>query len=91
MLNVFLWAQVHLVDQHNEKEFHSLQDTFKVMSISGDTSHKTFFADLVKKSDVVICTAQILQNALVSTEEDMHVELTGGHQTTHTAGPTAVG
>ncbi|XP_039553258.1 probable ATP-dependent RNA helicase DHX58 isoform X1 [Passer montanus] len=69
-------AKVHLVDQHTEKEFHALQDTFKVTSISGDTSHKTFFADLVKKSDVVICTAQILQNALVSTEEDMHVELT---------------
>ncbi|NXY55200.1 DHX58 helicase, partial [Callaeas wilsoni] len=68
--------KVHLVDQHTEKEFHALQDTFKVTSITGDTSHKTFFASLVKKSDVIICTAQILQNALVSTEEDMHVELT---------------
>ncbi|NWY47505.1 DHX58 helicase, partial [Sylvia atricapilla] len=68
--------KVHLVDQHAEKEFHALQDAFKVTSISGDTSHKTFFADLVKRSDVVICTAQILQNALVSTEEDMRVELT---------------
>ncbi|XP_063259928.1 ATP-dependent RNA helicase DHX58 [Prinia subflava] len=68
--------KVHLVDQHTQKEFHALQDTFRVTSISGDTSHKTFFADLVRRSDVVICTAQILQNALVSTEEDMHVELT---------------
>ncbi|NWV72295.1 DHX58 helicase, partial [Malurus elegans] len=68
--------KVHLVDQHTEKEFHALQDVFKVTSISGDTSHKAFFADLVKKSDVVICTAQILQNALVSAEEDTHVELT---------------
>ncbi|NWV41652.1 DHX58 helicase, partial [Grantiella picta] len=68
--------KVHLVDQHTEKEFHALQDTFKVTSISGDTSHKAFFSGLVKRSDVVICTAQILQNALVSTEEDMHVELT---------------
>ncbi|NWY70517.1 DHX58 helicase, partial [Erithacus rubecula] len=68
--------KVHLVDQHTEKEFHQLRDAFKVTSISGDTSHKTFFADLVKKNDVVICTAQILQNALVSMEEDMHVELT---------------
>lgn len=79
VLSVVLWAQVHLVDQHTEKEFHQLQDAFKVTSISGDTSHKTFFADLVKKNDVVVCTAQILQNALVSTEEDMHVELTGEH------------
>ncbi|NXB41153.1 DHX58 helicase, partial [Eulacestoma nigropectus] len=68
--------KVHLVDQHTEKEFHALQDTFKVASISGDTSHKAFFACLVKENDVIICTAQILQNALVSTEEDMHVELT---------------
>ncbi|NWU84886.1 DHX58 helicase, partial [Onychorhynchus coronatus] len=68
--------KVHLVDQHVEKEFHALQDTFKVTSISGDTTHKVAFACLVKKSDVVICTAQILQNALVSTEEDMQVDLT---------------
>ncbi|NXD97726.1 DHX58 helicase, partial [Chaetorhynchus papuensis] len=68
--------KVHLVDQHTEKEFHALQDTFKVASISGDTSHKAFFACLVQESDVIICTAQILQNALVSTEEDTHVELT---------------
>ncbi|RMC01474.1 hypothetical protein DUI87_21913 [Hirundo rustica rustica] len=68
--------KVHLVDQHTEKEFHALQDAFKVASISGDTSHKAFFADLVKKSDVVICTAQILQNALVSAEEEARVELT---------------
>ncbi|NXK93427.1 DHX58 helicase, partial [Formicarius rufipectus] len=73
---VVLVNKVHLVEQHVEKEFHALQDTFKVASISGDTSHKVFFACLVKESDVVICTAQILQNALVSTEEDMHVELT---------------
>lgn len=90
MLSVVLWAQVHLVDQHTEKEFHALQDAFKVASISGDTSHKAFFAYLVKENDVIICTAQILQNALVSTEEDMHVELTGGHQTAHAAGPTAL-
>ncbi|NWU24471.1 DHX58 helicase, partial [Dyaphorophyia castanea] len=68
--------KVHLVDQHTEKEFHALQDTFKVASISGDTSHKAFFAFLAKENDVIICTAQILQNALVSTEEDTHVELT---------------
>ncbi|NXM74496.1 DHX58 helicase, partial [Serilophus lunatus] len=68
--------KVHLVDQHTQKEFHALQDAFKVTSVSGDTSHKAFLACLVKESDVVICTAQILQNALVSSEEDTHVELT---------------
>ncbi|NXK13279.1 DHX58 helicase, partial [Herpetotheres cachinnans] len=67
--------KVHLVDQHAKKEFHVLQDTFRVTAISGDSSQKSFFACMVKQSDVVICTAQILQNALVSEEEDMHVEL----------------
>ncbi|NXW43716.1 DHX58 helicase, partial [Nyctiprogne leucopyga] len=68
--------KVHLVEQHFQKEFHVLQGDFKVTAISGDSSHKSFFAFEVKQSDVVICTAQILQNALVSREEDTHVELT---------------
>ncbi|NXH75487.1 DHX58 helicase, partial [Hydrobates tethys] len=68
--------KVHLVDQHAEKEFHVLQQDFRVTAISGDSSHKSFFACVVKQSDVVICTAQILQNALVSGEEATHVELT---------------
>ncbi|NWS76877.1 DHX58 helicase, partial [Crotophaga sulcirostris] len=73
---VVLVNKVHLVDQHFKKEFHVLQKDFRVMAISGDSSHKSFFAYEVKQNDVVICTAQILQNALVSEEEDMHVELT---------------
>ncbi|NXS61685.1 DHX58 helicase, partial [Brachypteracias leptosomus] len=68
--------KVHLVEQHAKKEFHALEKDFRVRAISGDSSHKAFFACVVKESDVVICTAQILQNALVSREEDMHVELT---------------
>ncbi|NWW93321.1 DHX58 helicase, partial [Rhynochetos jubatus] len=68
--------KVHLVEQHAGKEFHVLQKDFRVMAVSGDSSHKCSFAYAVKRSDVVICTAQILQNALVSDDEDMHVELT---------------
>ncbi|XP_076212731.1 ATP-dependent RNA helicase DHX58 isoform X2 [Aptenodytes patagonicus] len=68
--------KVHLVDQHAKKEFHVLQKDFRVTAISGDSSHKFFFACVVKQSDIVICTAQILQNALVSKEEDTRVELT---------------
>lgn len=71
-----LRAQVHLVEQHAKKEFHVLQDAFRVTAISGDNSHKVFFTSVVRQSDVVICTAQILQNALVSTEEDTRLELT---------------
>ncbi|NXE14146.1 DHX58 helicase, partial [Lophotis ruficrista] len=68
--------KVHLVEQHAKKEFHALQRDFRVTAVSGDSSHKSFFAQAVKQSDVVICTAQILQNALLSGEEDAHVELT---------------
>ncbi|KAM6333861.1 ATP-dependent RNA helicase DHX58 [Alca torda] len=68
--------KVHLVEQHAKKEFHVLQKDFRVTAVSGDSSHKTFFACAVKESDVVICTAQILQNALASGEEETHVELT---------------
>ncbi|NXV15947.1 DHX58 helicase, partial [Cepphus grylle] len=68
--------KVHLVEQHAKKEFHVLQKDFRVTAISGDSSHKTFFACAVKESDVVICTAQILQNALASGEEETRVELT---------------
>ncbi|XP_030364169.1 probable ATP-dependent RNA helicase DHX58 [Strigops habroptila] len=68
--------KVHLVEQHAKKEFHVLQDAFRVTAISGDNSHKVFFTSVVRQSDVVICTAQILQNALVSTEEDTRLELT---------------
>ncbi|XP_065605214.1 ATP-dependent RNA helicase DHX58 [Cyrtonyx montezumae] len=68
--------KVHLVQQHLEKEFHVLSDAFKVTAVSGDSSHKCFFGPLAKGSDVVICTAQILQNALLSEEEEERVELT---------------
>lgn len=72
---------MHLVEQHAKEEFHVLQGAFRVMAISGDSSHKCFFSQVAKCSDVVICTAQILHNALLSREEDARVELTGGHGT----------
>ncbi|KAM4033267.1 ATP-dependent RNA helicase DHX58 isoform 1-T2 [Anomaloglossus baeobatrachus] len=69
--------KVHLVDQHYSKEFQPhIKDKFKVIAISGDTDEKSFFANFVKKSDIVICTAQILHNAIRSDSEEKHVELT---------------
>ncbi|KAJ6660030.1 hypothetical protein lerEdw1_018228 [Lerista edwardsae] len=67
---------VPLVDQHLKNEFCALKNRFHVTSISGDSDQKFFFADVVKSNDLIICTAQILQNALGSQEEEMHVELT---------------
>ena len=70
--------QLHLVDQHYRNEFNPrLGRDYKVVSVSGDSDEKDFFGRVVKDSDLVICTAQILENALINTEEDKHVELTG--------------
>ncbi|XP_053554957.1 ATP-dependent RNA helicase DHX58 [Bombina bombina] len=69
--------KVHLVQQHHINEFlPHLKDKYKVVAISGDTGEKSFFAEFVQRNDVVICTAQILQNALTSTQQEKHVELT---------------
>ncbi|XP_036408567.1 probable ATP-dependent RNA helicase DHX58 [Megalops cyprinoides] len=69
--------KVHLVDQHFNKEFQPfLGKTYKVVHISGDCDQKDFFGKVVRDSDVVICTAQILENALRNMEEEKHVELT---------------
>ncbi|XP_065135842.1 ATP-dependent RNA helicase DHX58 [Paramisgurnus dabryanus] len=69
--------KVHLVDQHYEKEFKPLLGKdYKIMPVSGDSDEKDFFGRVVKKSDVVICTAQILENALTNMDEEKHVELT---------------
>ncbi|XP_056404815.1 ATP-dependent RNA helicase DHX58 [Hyla sarda] len=69
--------KVHLVHQHYSKEFQpSLGDRFKITPISGDSEEKSFFAQFVKKSDIVICTAQILHNSIISDSEEKHVELT---------------
>ncbi|XP_056091848.1 probable ATP-dependent RNA helicase DHX58 [Rhinichthys klamathensis goyatoka] len=69
--------KVHLVDQHFDKEFNLyLGKPYKIKAISGDSGDKDLFGCLVKDSDLVICTAQILENALNSTEEEKHVDLT---------------
>uniref|UniRef100_A0A8C3SBN7 RNA helicase n=1 Tax=Chelydra serpentina TaxID=8475 RepID=A0A8C3SBN7_CHESE len=68
--------RVHLVEQHYRQEFSALQDRFRVTPISSDSDRKFFFSKEVALSDVVICTARILQNALTSPDQDVHVELT---------------
>lgn len=74
----FQCSQVHLVDQHFDKEFSPyLGKRYRIKPISGDSDDKELFGLLVKDSDLVICTAQILENALNSTEEEKHVDLAG--------------
>uniref|UniRef100_A0A8C5QSJ7 RNA helicase n=1 Tax=Leptobrachium leishanense TaxID=445787 RepID=A0A8C5QSJ7_9ANUR len=71
-------SSVHLVQQHYQHEFLPvLKDRYKVIPISGDAGEERFFfANFVKENDVVICTAQILQNALIHQSEEKHVEMT---------------
>lgn len=72
--------QIPLVEQHYTGEFLPfLKHTYRVDRVSGDSLLKISFAEIVKKSDVIICTAQILENYLQrSTEgEDEGVNLSG--------------
>lgn len=73
---VVLVNMVHLVDQHYTKEFSPhLDQKYNVIPVTGDSEEKDFFGKVMLKSAVVICTAQILYNAMINTEEDRHVEL----------------
>ncbi|XP_072225459.1 ATP-dependent RNA helicase DHX58 [Leuresthes tenuis] len=68
--------KVHLVDQHYTKEFNPhLGDSYKLAKVSGESEEKDFFGKVVKDKDVIICTAQILYNALFNKEETKHAEL----------------
>ncbi|XP_070612459.1 ATP-dependent RNA helicase DHX58 isoform X1 [Erythrolamprus reginae] len=67
---------VPLVDQHLKNEFCFLQGQFQITSVSGDSIQKLFFSEIVRNHDLIICTAQILYNALNNQAEEMHVELT---------------
>ncbi|KAI4822947.1 hypothetical protein KUCAC02_008465 [Chaenocephalus aceratus] len=73
---VVLVNKVHLVDQHYKNEFEPhLGRDYKVLPVSGETVEKDFFGKVLQEKDVVICTAQLLHNALISKEENRHVEL----------------
>ncbi|XP_039979860.1 probable ATP-dependent RNA helicase DHX58 [Xiphias gladius] len=73
---VVLVNKVHLVDQHYTKEFKPhLGHDYTLVPVSGESGGKDFFGKVVKDSDVVICTAQILYNALTDKEETRHIEL----------------
>ncbi|KAM8844755.1 ATP-dependent RNA helicase DHX58 [Spinachia spinachia] len=73
---VVLVNKVHLVVQLYTKEFEPhLGRDYILVAVSGDTREKDFFGPVLKDSHVVICTAQILYNAMTSMEESKHVEL----------------
>ncbi|KAM3607903.1 uncharacterized protein V6R79_015953 [Siganus canaliculatus] len=62
---VVLVNKIPLVEQHYSAEFLPfLKQTYKVERVSGDSQLKISFTEIVKKNDVIICTAQILENYL---------------------------
>ncbi|XP_022596472.1 interferon-induced helicase C domain-containing protein 1 isoform X1 [Seriola dumerili] len=62
---VVLVNKIPLVEQHFTAEFLPfLKQNYKVERVSGDCQLKISFTEIVKKNDVIICTAQILENYL---------------------------
>uniref|UniRef100_A0A8C6WGH5 RNA helicase n=1 Tax=Neogobius melanostomus TaxID=47308 RepID=A0A8C6WGH5_9GOBI len=73
---VVLVNMVHLVEQHCSKEFDLfLGKQYKVLPVTGDSDEKDFFGKVLRKTDLIVCTAQILYNSMINAEEDKHVEL----------------
>ncbi|XP_036601310.1 interferon-induced helicase C domain-containing protein 1 [Trichosurus vulpecula] len=70
--------KVPLVEQHFRKEFKPfLKKWYQVIGVSGDSQLKISFPEVVKSNDVIISTAQILENSLLNSEngEDDGVQL----------------
>ncbi|XP_077351077.1 ATP-dependent RNA helicase DHX58 [Festucalex cinctus] len=73
---VVLVNTVHLVEQHYSKEFlPALKHDYTVTAVTSDSDEKDFLGAVLHDTDVLLCTAQILLNALDSDDEDKHVEL----------------
>ncbi|XP_015225886.1 PREDICTED: interferon-induced helicase C domain-containing protein 1 [Cyprinodon variegatus] len=62
---VVLVNKIPLVEQHFSTEFTPfLKPKYKVEKVSGDSQLKISFTKIVEKNDIIICTAQILENFL---------------------------
>nr|AHB62710.1 interferon-induced helicase C domain-containing protein 1 [Oryctolagus cuniculus algirus] len=75
---IVLVNKVPLVEQLFRKEFKPfLKKWYRVIGLSGDTQLKISFPEVVKSHDVIISTAQILENSLLNFEngEDAGVQL----------------
>ncbi|MED6279410.1 hypothetical protein CHARACLAT_000577 [Characodon lateralis] len=75
---VVLVNKIPLVEQHFSTEFWpSLKHKYKVERVSGDSQLKISFTKTVERNDIIICTAQILENYLERADsgEDEGVKL----------------
>lgn len=75
---IILVNKVMLAEQLFRKEFNPfLKKWYRIIGLSGDTQLKISFPEVVKSYDVIISTAQILENSLFNREsgEDDGVQL----------------
>ncbi|KAM7068522.1 ATP-dependent RNA helicase DHX58 [Molossus nigricans] len=72
---VVLVNRVHLVTQHREEFSRMLGGRWAITTLSGDMGPRPGFGHLARRNDLLICTAELLQMALTSSEEEEHVEL----------------
>ncbi|XP_019290910.2 ATP-dependent RNA helicase DHX58 [Panthera pardus] len=72
---VVLVNRVHLVTQHCEEFSRMLDKRWAIITLSGDMGPRAGFGHLARSHDLLICTAELLQMALTSPEEEEHVEL----------------
>ncbi|XP_075465328.1 interferon-induced helicase C domain-containing protein 1 isoform X3 [Ascaphus truei] len=69
---IVLVNKVPLAEQHFRAEFQPyLKDCYRISQVSGDCQQKITFPDVVKKNDIIICTAQILENFLIKATKDI--------------------
>ncbi|NWX12452.1 IFIH1 protein, partial [Aegotheles bennettii] len=68
---IVLVNKVPLVEQHLRKEFNPfLKPWYQVIGLSGDSQLKISFPEVVRRNDVIISTAQILENSLLNAAEE---------------------
>ncbi|XP_061199980.1 interferon-induced helicase C domain-containing protein 1 isoform X1 [Neopsephotus bourkii] len=68
---IVLVNKVPLVEQHLRKEFSPfLKHWYHVIGLSGDSQLKISFPEVVRRNDVIICTAQILENSLLNADKE---------------------
>ncbi|NXW05525.1 IFIH1 protein, partial [Fregetta grallaria] len=68
---IVLVNKVPLVEQHLRKEFNPfLKRWYQVIGLSGDSQLKISFPEVVRRNDVIISTAQILENSLLNAAEE---------------------
>ncbi|XP_053838847.1 interferon-induced helicase C domain-containing protein 1 [Vidua macroura] len=75
---IVLVNKVPLVEQHLKTEFSPfLKRWYEVIGLSGDSQLKISFPEVVRRNDVIISTAQILENSLLNgskeDEESVHL------------------